>query len=237
MKNLFINPMSLWIKWILRKFHFERKLSASHFQMRYMATFKNCKFGRYNTLYNEAVLVGVEMGDFSYASYRCRLSNVSIGKFSCIGPDVSAGLGVHPSRDFVSTHPAFYSAKKTVQATFVGENLFKDSNRIVIGNDVWIGARAIILDGVEIGNGSIVAAGAVVTKDVPAYAVVGGVPARVLRYRFSPEEISFLENFRWWDRDVDWLRSNASRFTNIKQFIDESRIDSEGRKENGLPNM
>lgn len=237
MNILFRNPITLWIKWVVSKLFFEWRFADQHFQMRYMAAFRNCKFGHFNTLYNEAVLVGVEMGDFSYASYRCRLSNVSIGKFSCIGPDVSAGLGVHPSRDFVSTHPAFYSAKKTVQATFVCENLFKDSNRIVIGNDVWIGARAIILDGVEIGNGSIIAAGAVVTKDVPAYAVVGGVPARVLRYRFSAEEISFLDHFKWWDRDVDWLSSNASRFTNIKQFIAESRIDSEGRKKNGLPNM
>lgn len=215
---LFRNPMTLWLKWLLSKLYYERKWASHHFEMRYMASFRDCKFGNFNTIYNEAVLVGVEMGDYSYASYRCRLSNVSIGKFSCIGPEVFAGLGAHPSRDYVSTHPAFYSSKKTVQSTFVDKSRFQEFKRIVIGNDVWIGARAIVVDGIVIGDGAIVAAGAVITKDVPSYAVVGGVPARVLRYRFQPDEITFLKNFKWWDKDIEWLEVNANLFRDVNQF-------------------
>ena len=70
-----------------------------------------------------------------------------------------------------------------------------------IGNDVWIGLNATILDGVTIGDGAIVAAGAVVTKDVPPYAVVAGVPAKIIKYRFTESQIDFLLKFRWWEKD------------------------------------
>ena len=75
---------------------------------------------------------------------------------------------------------------------------FAEYRPITIGNDVWIGARAMVMDGVEVGDGAIVAANAVVTKDVPPYAIVGGVPAKVIRYRFAPEKIEALQLLQWW---------------------------------------
>ena len=89
-----------------------------------------------------------------------------------------------------------------------------------IGNDVWIGLNATILDGVTIGDGAIVAAGAVVTKDVPPYAVVGGVPAKIIKYRFTESQIDFLLKFRWWEKDRKWIQQNYKRFQDIESFIE-----------------
>ena len=184
----------------------------------YLAQFTNCQFGSYNTLCSEARLINATLGDFTYVAEKSRLTNTNIGKFSCIGPEVIAGLGKHPSRDFVSTHPIFFSKLKQAQISFVADSYFNEFSPIKIGNDVWIGARAIIMDGITIGDGAIVAAGAVVTKDVPSYAIVGGVPAKVLRYRFDEKEIEYLMEFKWWDRDVRWLSLNVTKFHNIQEF-------------------
>lgn len=79
---------------------------------------------------------------------------------------------------------------------------------IVLGNDVWIGYEAVILSGVTIGDGAVVGAGAVVTKDVPPYTIVGGVPAKLIKKRFSDDVIAKLSEIRWWDRPEDWIKNN-----------------------------
>lgn len=213
------NPCSVWIRWLLRKLYFEYKYTQKNLKIGYMAQFYNCKFGNYNTLYKDVMLFNVTLGDFSYIARDSNLSNSSIGKFVCVGPEVICGLGRHPSREFVSTHPIFFSTLGQSQVNFSSHSKFEEYEQIQIGNDVWIGARAIILDGVKIGDGAIVGAGAVVTRDVPAYAVVAGVPAKVLRYRFEPAEIEFLKEFQWWNRDQNWLQKNAFRFHNIQELM------------------
>jgi acetyltransferase-like isoleucine patch superfamily enzyme len=218
-KTLLLNPLTLWGRWLIGKFYYEYKYTAKNLAIGYMARFSNCRFGSYNTLYDSVLLVNVTLGDFSYVAANSKIHNTEIGKFSCIGPESIIGLGKHPSHDFASVHPIFYSPLCQAQITYASHPFFEEFAQIQIGNDVWIGARAIILGGVTIGDGAIVGAGAVVTKDVPAYAVVGGVPAKILRYRFEPTEIDFLKQFKWWDRDIDWLRENAAKFHNIQELI------------------
>ena len=89
---------------------------------------------------------------------------------------------------------------------------------IIVGNDVYIGFNATVIGPVRIGNGAVIAAGSIVTHDVPPYAIVGGNPARIIRYRFSEEEIMLLEEVRWWDKDEEWLLKNGKFFSSIDAF-------------------
>ena len=216
--NIFKNPLTIWLSWLFFKLYWECKYLNKKLSIGYLAQFTKCHFNRFNTLYSEAWLNNVKLGDFTYVGEKSRLMNTSIGKFSSVGPEVLSGLGMHPSRNFVSTHPIFFSRLMQAQISFAPNFYFDEYAPIKIGNDVWIGARAIIMDGITIGDGSIVAAGAVVTKDVPPYAIVCGVPAKVLRYRFDEAEIEYLIKFEWWNKDDEWLRDNCKKFHNIHEF-------------------
>lgn len=144
----------------------------------------------------------------------------NVGRYCSIASDVVTISGKHPTKDWVTTHPAFFSTAKQCGKTYVAQACWEErTEQTEIGNDVWIGYGARILDGVKIGDGAIVAAGAMVTKDVPAYAVVGGVPAKVIRYRFTEEQINKLQKIRWWEKDEQWLQENAASFQNVDAFI------------------
>jgi len=160
------------------------------------------------------------MGNYSYISNNSYIINTAIGKFCSIGPRVLIGLGRHPSRTYVSTHPVFYSKSRDIVEPFAVDHEFREYIPICIGNDVWIGAGAIVRDGVSIGDGAIVGAGAVVTKDIPPYAVVGGNPARIIRYRFSEDYIRRLLDMKWWDWEISDLRKRSENLSNIEEFID-----------------
>jgi acetyltransferase-like isoleucine patch superfamily enzyme len=185
-----------------------------------MSNISSCVFGLYNTIYDHVVLQKVELGDFTYIANGSNIKNTKIGKFCSIGPDIKCGLGRHPSHTFVSTHPIFFSTLKQAQVSFADKNYFEDFKNIEIGNDVWIGANVIIIDGIEIGNGSIIAANSVVTKDVPSYAIVAGSPAKIIKYRFNEVEIKYLQNIKWWDQELSWIKDNYKTFHDIKLFMD-----------------
>jgi len=217
--KLFIkNPLTLWVKWLLTTIYYQYKFPGRQLSIKYMVRLTNCRFGIKNTVYEGAELVDTVMGNYSYIGPNCRLTKVTIGKFTCIASEVIIGLGKHPAREFVTTHPAFYSPNRQAGFTFVTSTYFQEHEQCTIGNDVWIGTRAIILDGVCIGDGAIVGAGSVVTKSVPPYAIVVGVPAKILRYRFDQAEIEDLKKFKWWDCDFEWLRENYELFHDVKKF-------------------
>lgn len=147
-----------------------------------------------------------------------RIIRAEIGMFCSIGPEVNiGGLGSHPT-NYISTHPIFYSPLCQSGKSFATNSDFEELKSVHIGNDVWIGARALILDGVHIGDGAIIAAGAVVAKDVPPYAIVGGVPAKVIRYRFSEDVIHALLNWQWWSLTDEVLKKFANEFCRHEQW-------------------
>lgn len=168
--------------------------------------------GRNVTLSNTSV------GKNTYFQESCTFFDCSIGRYCSIGPNVRAGLGIHPSKQIVSTHPSFFSKSEVSPIHFADKNYFKESSNIIICNDVWIGYGATIRDGVTIGDGAIIGACALVIENVEPYTIVGGVPAKLIRKRFSNEEIDFLLSFKWWDKNEVWLKENWKEFLDIAEF-------------------
>lgn len=147
-----------------------------------------------------------DISQYSYIGRNTVVQYARIGKFCSVGTEVCIGLGKHPI-DHFSTSTLFYRKRNTLGIALVDEDLdFAEYEEIEVGHDVWIGARALIVDGVKIGTGAIIAANSVVTKDVPPYSIVGGVPAKVIRYRFDEERIADLLQSKWWEEDLDTIK-------------------------------
>ena len=181
---------------------------------------KGSSFEGYNSIAPGSYFSG-KMGMFTYIAPDSQI-NGDVGRFTSIGTSVRMNRGVHPTRPpFVSTSPLFYSLRQVTGTTFVTKNKFDDLlPPITIGNDCWICSRTFFVGGVKIGDGAIVCAGAVVTKDVPPYAIVGGVPAKIIRYRYDEETIRLLMEFKWWDKPIEWIKEHSEQFDDIDKFTE-----------------
>lgn len=183
-----------------------------------------CRFEGENKIYRNTRIANCTLGYGSYISHDSFISGAFIGKYCSIGPFVRTVNGNHPTNTFVSTHPTFFSTGKQNGTSYVERNKFPEHKyvdgkwNVMIGNDVWIGGCVTLLEGISIGDGVIIAAGAVVTRDVEPYSIIGGVPARVIRYRFDPEEISELLNIKWWNWNYDYIAASAEHFESMEEF-------------------
>jgi virginiamycin A acetyltransferase len=160
------------------------------------------------------------LGDFSYISMNSFVLRAKIGKFCSVASHVFIGPGSHPM-EFVTTHPFTFLKK-------YGNFIDKDNEEIVykrelqsikIGNDVWIGQGALIMDNINIGDGAIIGAHSVVTENVEPYSIVIGVPAKIIRYRFSDEVIEALLRIKWWEWEPSKIKKFVSDFNDIESFV------------------
>jgi chloramphenicol O-acetyltransferase type B len=175
-------------------------------------------FDGYNYIGPRCVVASSRLGKFTYISSRSRINRVIIGAFCSIGQDCQiGGLSKHPINR-ISTHPAFYSVHNLCGKSFGDDKSFIDTNGVSIGNDVWIGARVMVLDGVRIGNGAVIAAGAVVVKDIPDYAVVGGVPAKLIKFRLSKNIVDDICADPWWSKSVEEISDLAKSNFFLKEY-------------------
>lgn len=171
-------------------------------------------------------------GSLGMGSYIGSYSNLSarIGRFTSISNHVVCNSGAHPYQfPFATTSPCFFSLNpfhSQCGSTFATEQLFDESRMVdsehgiavEIGNDVWIGEGVFLVGEVKVGDGAVVLAHAVVTKDVPPYAIVGGVPAKILRYRYDESTIDFLLRIKWWNNSVDWLKQNWKLLSDMEKL-------------------
>lgn len=179
---------------------------------------------------DQKILKRSKIGAYTYLNGNVRVYGTNIGRFCSIGEGTFIGAPEHPT-DFLSSHIFAYAngdgrfdADETFMATRSDESFGRHAQRTTIGNDVWIGANAVISRGITIGNGAIIGASAVVTKDVPAYAIVKGIPAAVHRFRFTDEIIERLQRIKWWDYHLDRVLFDGIPYSDVPRFLDRLEV-------------
>lgn len=185
-----------------------------------LSAMKNSVVHRTSKIESGTTFYASSMGRHSFCGYDCDIYCTDIGSFTSIANGVVLGGGRHPM-EWVSMSPVFYEGRDSVKAKF-SVHKREPPKRIIVGHDVWIGRSAIVLPGVEVGDGAVIGAGSVVTKSVPTYSIVAGNPARVIRYRFDDATIARLTAIQWWTLSEGELRRLGPHFNNIEKFLENA---------------
>ena len=162
-------------------------------------------------VWGQCKLFHSSLGDYSYVGKHSSLVYAEVGKYCSIASGTMIGMGTH-TLNKLSTSSIFTETHNGTGQKWVSKTTVEPFRKVKVGNDVWIGTRAMVMGGVTIGDGAVVGAGAVVTKDVPPFAIVGGVPARIIRYRFPEEVINEVLKHGWWDQTDAFLKEHLQLF-------------------------
>lgn len=185
---------------------------------------RNVTLGDDTTIYRDCVVGnGVSLGNYSYFNAGSLVLSGTIGRFCSISYACKVGMPEHPV-NWMSTSPFLYGDQNLLDVPCFWNDTPSPPR---IGSDVWLGAAAIVLQGVSIGHGAIVAAGAVVTKDVPPYAIVAGVPAKIIRLRFSEDAVQSLLESQWWEWPLERLQQMKDAFSARENWM--RHIETSGR--------
>lgn len=164
--------------------------------------------------YNTIITDNVRLGDYSYVNSNSYIENCDIGKFCSI----SSGVHISPfehNYKYKTTHPILHNSVYG----FIKDMPKINREKVIIGNDVLISLNVVVLEGVTIGNGAIIGAGAVVTRDVKPYEIVGGIPAKHIKFRFDPDTINKLQSEKFWDWDKEKIIKNINYLRNESMII------------------
>lgn len=172
---------------------------------------KSCEISKKAEIDPMVRMRNVKLGDYSYVGIGSTLHNTTIGRYCSIADKLVCGLPNH-SLSLLSTSPLFTMRSNGTHYSWTNESLYYTAPKVKIGNDVWIGYGVTIVNNITVGDGAVIAAGSVVTKDVPPYAIVGGVPAKILRYRFDEDIRKTLLKLEWWNLPEDILKQNIDLF-------------------------
>jgi acetyltransferase-like isoleucine patch superfamily enzyme len=159
------------------------------------------------------------VGRYTNVGYDNEIVDAEVGSFCAFSDHVYIGGPEHPV-GWVSMSPVFEDVCHSGPRRKFSKLVLPQSKKTIIGHDVWIGHAAIVKAGVKVGHGAVIGAGAVVTKDVPPYAIVVGIPAKIIRYRFDVKTIETLLNIKWWDYSENQLIKFAPYFDNPIKFIE-----------------
>lgn len=192
----------------------------------FLARIEDSAFEGNNYVGNFSHIHSSIIGRMTYIGSNSSILYAKIGRFCSISSHVRIIGGEHPTRDWVSTHPAFYKSQNVCGKSYTKDTLFEEYKYVdyekrflvEIGNDVWIGSNVIVLNGVRIGDGAVIASGAVVTRDVAPFSIVGGVPASEIRKRFTDEDITFLLNHPYWEHTDSWLEEHANHLSSVDKY-------------------